>query len=136
MSLTFSETPSHIVIPTRVSLAAYGAVLLSKVDNGDLLAGANNLDVAAVPAGKVHVYTNLNMLYVGTTTAVMLRFQIVAGANVYNLFGQYAPLSTLDYDRQGWWVLEAGDVLRLRVDGATLHDWAFLCATGFVVDLT
>jgi len=136
MSLTFSETPDHIVIPTRVSLAAYGAVLHTLVGSAALAAGANDLDAAAVPAGKLHVYTSLAMRYDGTVATVILRAQLRSGVTSYDLFCQTPPVSSISHDRQGWWVLAEGDVLRLRVENATLNDDAYLYATGFVVDLT
>ena len=136
MPLTFSETPDHIVIPTRVSLAAYADVLLSLVGNLALGAGYNELSLAAVPAGVLHVYTNLAIIYNGTVANVVLDCGIVRGAVDYVLYGQSPPVSGVNYDRQGMWVLEAGDVLRLRIWGATALDSARLCGTGFVVDLT
>ena len=136
MSLTFSETPDHIVIPTRVSLAAYGAALRSHVENLALGAGLNNLDVAAVPANKLHVYTNITLRYDGTVATVELACGILVGASYFQLFSQSPPVSTITYDRQGTWVLAAGDVLRMVVVNATAGDDAYLYATGFVVDLT
>jgi hypothetical protein len=136
MSLSFSETPSHIVIPTRVSLSGYGAILHSIVSDLNLLNGANILALAAVPVGVLHIYTSLGVRYDGTVATVYLSCNIFSGAVPYNLFCQAPPVSTIEYDRQGFWVLAAGDVLRLGIDNATAGDDAYLYATGFVVDLT
>jgi hypothetical protein len=136
MSLTFSETPDHIVIPTRVSLSGYGAVLRTLVINAALIGGINDLDAAPVPAGVLHVYTNLLFHYTGTVLTVTLYCLIDVAGTFYTLLSQLAPDSAVDYYCQGWWVLEEGDILRLRVGGATLGDGAHLCGTGFVVDLT
>jgi len=136
MSLSFSETPSHIVIPTRVSLSGYADVLLSAKSEINLAAGANDLSLAAVPAGKVHVYTNIAITYFGTVAAVVLAVQIVDGVSTYTLFMQNPPVTGVSYDRQGTWVLEAGQHLNLHITGATAGDDAYLEAAGFVVDLT
>jgi hypothetical protein len=136
MSLSFSETPDHIVIPTRVSLSGYGDVLLSSVSNTSLAAGVNNLLLGAVPAGKLYVYTNIVIMYVGTVTGVTLIVQIVDGGSYYYVFGQVPPVTLVPYDRQGQWVLKVGQYLKLYIGGATLNDDAYLYATGHVVDLT
>ena len=136
MPLSFSETPDHIVIPTRVSLAAYADVLLSHVEDLNLAAGVNQLALAAVPVGVLHVYTNLVMRYRGTVANVLLSCIIISGGLWYELYAQNPPVSDVRYDRQGQWVLAAGDVLMLYISDATAGDDAFLWATGYVVDLT
>ena len=135
MPLMFVETPTHLMIPMRVSLQSYGDTLGETVANLTLAAGDNYLSLDPVPAGVLHVYTNLAFRYSGTVAAVGLYCQILLAAGVFNLFSQTPPANFVLYDRQGFWVLKEDERLRLYVTGATLNDDAWLYATGYTVDL-
>lgn len=110
------------------------AALLRAVSNTALAAGTNVLDDSAVPSAKVWVITQLAMAYVGTVLGVNLEMRIRSGGVDYALYNQTPPVSGSWYDRQGKWVLAAGDNLRLSVSSATLNDDAFLRANGYQMD--
>ena len=103
------------------------------VSNTSLAAGANDLDSTAVPAGEIWVITHVAMSYVGTAPTHIEAKTV--GASAIMLFRQLAPVTTVVYDRQGWWIMEEGDLLRCTVAGATLNDDLYLWATGFKVDI-
>lgn len=107
-----------------------------QVNNTTLAAGTNTLQGTAVPAGKIWVVTNISLRYIGTVAGVALFAQIVSGGTTYSLFNQTPPVSAVMYDRQGWWVLEEGDLIQYSITGATLNDDALLNYVGFAMDIT
>jgi len=110
----------------------YSDVLNSALANLALAAGANNLDSAAVGAGLIWVVTNVSVMYVGTApTSVSVN--VVSGGATICLFQQNAPVTATRYDRQGKWVLEATDILRCTVVGATLNDDLYLDVHGYQI---
>lgn len=121
----------------RKSPIAFGAsgVVRVNVSNTALVAGSNTLESGAVPAGELWVITNLVISYVGTVTNVALYMSFYSGASNVDIFAQIPPVSNVRYDRQGWWVMQPTETLRLRIFGATLNDDAFLVLTGFRVDI-
>lgn len=104
-------------------------------NNTSLAAGANNLDLTTVPANRVYVITNITVMYTGTVSGVRLLVNKVdAGAVQYALFDVQSITSQLYYDRQGMWVLNAGEFLRLAITGATLNDDAYIRGNGWYFD--
>lgn len=115
-----------------VSIDNYTDVVYEGVSNTSLSAGSNNIDSTAVPAGEVHVITNISVSYTGTVSGVSLRATLFeSGVGGYVVFQEDSISSTYWYDRQGNWVLPAGDYVRLVVSGATLNDDAYLRITGY-----
>jgi hypothetical protein len=55
---------------------------------------------------------------------------VLSGAAI-GIVSQKPPVSNARYDRQGWWVLGAGDNVQFVVEGATLNDDVYCNATGF-----
>jgi hypothetical protein len=113
----------------------YTGIYVSQVVNTNLAAGTNNLSDTAVPAGEIHVITNILIRYVGTPPT-QIAARIVSGAVIVDLFVVRSPVSAVSYDRQGWWVLGPGDVLRLSITGATATDDALIDIAGFRMTIT
>jgi len=81
------------------------------------------------------VVTQVAFVYIGTPpTRVDCLIRVNGGAPIN--FRQLAPATNALYDRQGWWVQEPGDFIRLAVVGATLNDDLFGYASGFIVNTT
>lgn len=100
----------------------------------DLPGGSSSLLGTAVPTGEVHVITQASILYLGTSpTNIDIRANI-GGVDII-ITRQPSPVSNVMYDRQGWWVLAAGDYMKAAVDGATLHDNLYLWYSGFKIDV-
>lgn len=97
-------------------------------------AGPSNQDDSAVPAGEVWVITNTT-LQNDNGAAAGIRFQIVSGAVSATLFQINTPAASVVYDRQGWWVLMPGDLLRLAVSGGVLNSDVYGAAYGFRIDI-
>lgn len=113
----------------------YSGIVLERVVNQNLSAGANILDTSAVAASKIWVITNIAVAYSGTIGGVKLYIEIYSGTTPYPLFSEVHVVNDEYLDRQGWWVLAAGDKIRLEILGATAGDDAYLIATGFYVDI-
>lgn len=112
----------------------YSGNILEHVGSTTLAAGTNNFDTTAVPANKVHVITQMSMIYTGTApTRIAASHSGLGTTRLF--FAQLAPVSTGVYDRQGYWVLTPGDFVRFQVTGATLNDDFFGFISGFVVDI-
>jgi hypothetical protein len=133
--LIHNEAPGGIVIPGRVAIYSYSNIQHAIVSSITLALGDNILLSAAVPANTLHVYTNLCMAYIGTVLNVVIHCTILSGAVYYYLFSQSPVVSAVRYDRQGLWVLKAGDQLAIVITGATLNDDAYLWANGHAVSL-
>lgn len=135
MALQFVEAPDHRLLPERVSLGAYGDVLRLYLENTDLAAGNNLIEATAVPAGKIHVYTDIVIEYLGVFANVAINAHIKSGGDYFFLFFERLTASGVPYDRQGLFALQEGEQLGIGIVGATLHDNAYLWATGYSVDL-
>lgn len=113
----------------------YSGTIRVLVSNTDLTAGTNTLAHTAVPAGEIWNIENIAAQYVGTVTNVLLIPVIDTGGILY-VIGQSSVAVTGDYVRfPGPFTLKPGDILKLLVAGATLHDDAYLFATGYRVDI-
>jgi hypothetical protein len=113
----------------------YSGQVYERVVNTALAAGVNNLDTSAVPAGRIWVVTSIACHYVGTVAGVVILVVIQQGANLLALYNVTAVVSNQYYDRQGQFILAAGDFVRLTVSGATLNDDARLFVNGYYVDI-
>lgn len=115
-------------------LFGYSALKTDTVSDTTLAAGTVVMNGATVSAGEIWVITNIAMQYIGT---VPTSFQVAIydGAAEHLLFNQLAPVSSQLHDRQGWWIIVAGDNLRYTIDGATLNDDFYGWATGFRIDV-
>lgn len=135
MSLTHSEAPGNILIPTRVAIYCYSDIQHVIIGSTTLATGQNILLAAVVPDGFLQVYTNIAMQYQGTAANVSINAAILSGAVYYYLW-MVAPIVTgIIYDRQGLWILKPGDQLAFIINGATLNDDAYLWANGHSVGL-
>jgi hypothetical protein len=115
-------------------LFGYSAIVNLNWYNQNLPAGNSGYNSDAVPSGKIWVITNVAICYGGTTsTKIDL---VVYRDGIYPMiFNQASPANNIWYDRQGWWVLRAGDVLRAGAYGATAGDDLYAQAIGFAVDI-
>src|SRR5512139_2034280 len=91
-----------------------GQVVEAVVDN-NLDAGDNTVLSTSVPAGEVHVITNIGITYAGTVAGVALAVLMNLSGVASRLFGQAPPVSVQLYDRQGWWVLAPGSYIYLAI---------------------
>jgi len=112
----------------------YSGEISEDVTDGTLAVGNVNIDISTVPAGEIWVITQISMLYVGTVPS-RIRSQIVRGGIDFAIFDEVAILSNAWFDRQGWWVLVEGDILRMFIQDATLNDTGAMRVTGFRVDI-
>lgn len=117
------------------SIFHYANTLMQHGENTALPAGTSAINLAAVPARFVYVYTNLIISYVGTVPLVTIAVYLVDGANVSLLYAQHPPVSGQGYDRQGYWVLKPTQNLQYKIFGATLNDDAYIDATGFQMNV-
>lgn len=113
----------------------YSGQILRVWSNTALSAGNVDVDDSAVPTGELWVITNFSASYTGTVTNVSLRFTIKSGASRYTIYHQGGLSSALYVDRQGLWILKAGDILSVRVLNATLNDDLNAEAIGYRVDI-
>ncbi len=112
----------------------YSAALAETVSDTDLPGTDTTIYTTAVPAGEIHVYTQINFLYIGTPpTRTWVSYY--KGAVLHHLFNVIGPTSLKIYDRQGWWVLEEDDQIACIVEGPTAGDDIFLRVSGFRVDI-
>ncbi len=118
--------------PLRIG---YSGVIRGFFSNTALAAGTNNIDGTAVPAGEIWRLDNISVSYIGTVTNVRLYAILLSSAVEYLLYEQQPPVSIQEYDRQGNWILEPGEKIRLKVVGATLNDDAFLQYVGMRIDI-
>lgn len=112
----------------------YSALKTDTVSDTTLAAGTVTLNGATVSAGEIWVITNISMVYIGTVPT-SIEAVMYDGSTAHILFNQLAPASGQYYDRQGWWVVVAGDNLRYVIYGATLNDDFYGWATGFRMDI-
>lgn len=117
--------------PLRFGFSSF----ISEVESDtNLSAGSNSLNTSAVPTGEIYVYTNISFRYVGTVPT-RIRVSLMVSGTYHNLYDAVAPVSNTLYDRQGWWVVKAGNNLRCAISGATAGDDLFFYVTGFGVDI-
>jgi len=116
-------------------LFGYTGIYVSSVTNTNLAAGTNTLSDTAVPAGEIHVITNILIRYVGTAPT-QISARITSGGTTVDLYVLRPPVTAISYDRQGWWVLGPDDVLKLVVLGATAGDDATIDIAGFRMKIT
>lgn len=114
----------------------FSDVIRDSVQNTSLTGGAENLEGNAVPAGEIWVLTHISFMYNGTLPTD-IRIIMVAGGSGDTMI-QY-PSSALASNRYqgetGYWILEEGDYIRMRMLNATASDAAYLNAWGFKVDI-
>ena len=112
----------------------YSERLSGRIFDTALVAGTTILQVSVVPAGEIWVLTSVAMLYIGTSPTYIQMF-INDTVALELIARQPAPVSDQLYDRQGWWVLKAGDNVGYAVVGATLNDDLYGYYFGFRVDI-
>jgi hypothetical protein len=115
-------------------LFGYSSGLFERNYNPNLSAGTNYLSMSTVPADWIWIVTQVSIFYAGTSPEY-IDVSIVHSGLFCCLFKYRRPVSSQFYDRQGWWVLEAGDSMYMSIVGATAGDDALLVATGFKVQL-
>lgn len=111
------------------------SIKTENVLNTSLLAGTNTLSTTAVTAGQIQVVTNIAFYYSGTVATVVMGVYMKHDAVTYALYGQAPPVSNQIYDRQGQWVMDAGDQMQLIIFNATAGDDANLVITGYNMDV-
>jgi len=109
----------------------YHAPYYEMAVNTDLIAGTNDLNLSATPAGHVRVVTNVSMYYTGTVTNVYLFLRVFDGGSNYEVLSQRPPVTRVVYSHQCWIPVPEAYSIRLHVEGATVHDDAYLFAIGY-----
>ena len=113
----------------------YSDSLFIGISNISLPAGMSTVDADPVPVGWVWVVTHFSILYVGTVPN-LIDVAIDSASEPCHIYRQMSPASGAVYDRQGWWVLNDGHIIKYRVWGATQGDKLYGWANGFKVQLT
>lgn len=133
-----TQAPNPQIKP--VLLDADGKIIVSKmlVYNGQVLqyktataiTGTNTLDSDTVPSGQLWILSNLVMRYTGTVAGVSMYCNLYNGSIAYVFYSVNPVVTIVDYDRQGQWVLQAGDRVRMTVANGTAGDNIRLWAIG------
>ncbi len=111
-------------------LIAYRDVVRGITVNSDAAAGSVYIDIAAVPAGQVHVINSI-IAYDNTTAVTFIYEYIKSGGSYYylNYDGVMAMRQMSKYI--GTAVLRAGENIGALIGGVTLHDVLVVIANGY-----
>ena len=113
----------------------YSGRVVKRIANTNLSAGTNILSTTPVPAGEIHVYTQMTGVYIGTFTNVYIEFTAFLGSVGVNFYQDHIAHSADMFGHPGWWVLMPGDILQLYVYNATAGDDAYFDVSGFRIDI-
>lgn len=114
-------------------LISFESVIAEEVEDTNLSSGTNDLDGTAVSSGKLLRLLGCSVKYFGTVPTV-IRVRTIGLASGMVILEQPAPVSGRWYPWIGEVYLEAGDLVRLEVGGATAGDDATLRYTGLQMD--
>jgi hypothetical protein len=89
----------------------------------------------AVPANTLWVITNY-IISVEAAAATAVAGQILAGGTGSSIFKVATPSTLILYDRQGWWILQPGDQLRVIGWGLAIGEKVYGYCLGFTMDVT
>jgi len=109
----------------------YSGTVRNSVSDTALAAGTNTLDSGAVPAGEIWIITNITVKMASGTINWL---EVYMSGTTHSIFYQ-APTTGIPYSRQGYWIMEPGDYMRLLILNATLNDDAYMSLIGHRVDI-
>lgn len=112
----------------------YSGVIAERVIDDNVSAGTDFVETTAVPGGEIHVITHAIAL-VASATCNLLAAYINHDGATQELFGQSNPVSSQVYDRQGFWVLDAGDTFKAYGFNLTAGDDLVVAVAGYKMDL-
>lgn len=112
----------------------YSGLIYESIADTNLGAGTVSVDSAAVSPGEIWVITNIAVSYEGTVATVEMQMQIDHNGTRHTVAEFGSITSGLFYDRQGFWVLDTSDFVRLSITNATATDDGFLRIIGYRVD--
>ena len=104
--------------------------------NTSLPAGTSVVLGDPVPAGKVWVITFISCAYVGTVAGAILQTIAHLPTTDYVIISMNPPVSGLNYDRTGMFVLAEAGYIFGKVYGATLNDDLYFTYGGYQMDAT
>lgn len=113
----------------------YSGTVSETLSDTALSSGSNNINGTAVPAGEIHVITNVSCAYLGTVSGVRLLPAVYVNSEVVYIDEHNSITSGQNYQTQGYFVLAPGDYIRLQIEGATATDDGYLKFSGFRVDI-
>lgn len=131
LQVDVKTAPTITVIPgSSEKLIGYGGLIGENLSDTSLDAGTNSLIGTAVPAGEVHVVTQVAVLYTGTVpTKVLIAPVGTPGTPVY--LEQWSPASGQWYYSSINVLLQEGDYIGCTVTGATAGDDLFFRYSGY-----
>lgn len=92
--------------------------------------GTNNLDFTAVAADYINVVTNI-AAECSTNNPGRVSFHIRRSSTNYSLFMDSVGTANWIYSLQGWWVLKAGDQIRISYTTCIVDDVLTAHINGF-----
>jgi hypothetical protein len=126
--------------PTLKITGAEGNILdsikapyIESVSVPSLTAGTSDHNGAAVPANYYYIITSFVIRYTGTAAGVIVGARVVSNGASNVLYDATGLTSGLFVDRQGKWLMSAGDNIRVRVTGATAGDALYFTAMGYTI---
>lgn len=116
---------------------AFGAsaVKFDNVQNTSIAAGTSQQAGGTVPVGEYWVITNITMVCSVALPAGNLTAQSVLGGTGINLWRINKPAASIIYDKQGQWLLFAGDRLNYQIVGGIAGSIFIGSACGYRVDI-
>ena len=114
-------------------ILAIESIVEQELANADLAAGDSIIDGTAVGAGKIWCITLISMKFEGTAPSLL-------EARLVGLAGNLVPLSETTPVHKQWYVwtgycyMQTGDYVAYKIEGATLHDKAYLRYAGYQMD--
>lgn len=112
----------------------YSGVKNESWEDTNLASGNSNVDSSAVPAGEIWVILQYAYHFVGTVpTRIYIQFGPTS--DLLTVFQQESVTSVLWESVDGMFILEEGDILRLRIIGATSGDDLTGRAHGYRIDI-
>ena len=115
-------------------LWGYTSRLADRKSDTNAAAGTNTLTSSTPAAGEIWVVTHIAAEDV---TSAITRIVVYANMDAVNLdlFTALSPGGFATLDRQGQWILAAGDTIRAEFVGCTLGDDIYLTLLGYKMGL-
>lgn len=112
----------------------YSGVVTERESDSDAAAGLNTFTTTAVPSGEIHVINTMSAInYTSITTA--LHIDMNHDGSYFSFYRAPNLAAATMALVNGPIVLDAGDYLRCRFYGVTLHDSIAFDITGYRMDI-
>lgn len=122
------------VIPgSGEKVMGFGGIVEEALSDTSLDAGTNTLGGTTVPSGEIHVITQVVAQYIGTVPTQTFIFAVGLAGDIVVL-DQASPTSGIYYPATVNVILQSGDEMRCRVNGATAGDDLFFRYAGYKFD--